>query len=215
MPQHNSSQPTADSLRSFLIHIEQENASALAADQKYLKEMSGEQGLKRIPHISFLHGGEKMLIPLSYVLDVGHLTAITPLPHLPVWLLGVVQLQGDILPVVDLATLFEFEAKKRADEQDVHAMAYLLYSWQGTKVCLIVEKITEVINIDPEQRMFFPLNANEKKRFSKLSPFLYGSIPTGTERAFLLNLGGIMKSADLSSWRTKDEELKIQSGTGR
>lgn len=53
--------------------------------------------------VAFMLGDARYLIPLDHVAEVEALPIVTRLPHLPGWLLGVCNLRGNIVSVVDLA----------------------------------------------------------------------------------------------------------------
>ena len=55
------------------------------------------------PHLICVLGKEEFALPLGWVREVQRLPAVTPVPHLPGWLLGVTNRRGDVLSVVDLA----------------------------------------------------------------------------------------------------------------
>jgi len=58
------------------------------------------------PYLQFILAGHDYAVGLTNVLEIGSPAAITPLPHVPEWLLGVSNLRGDILSVVDLRLFF-------------------------------------------------------------------------------------------------------------
>ncbi|MCY1125364.1 chemotaxis protein CheW [Frigidibacter sp. RF13] len=47
-------------------------------------------------------GGEEFILPLSAIREIRSFSHATPLPHRPGWVMGVVNLRGTILPVIDL-----------------------------------------------------------------------------------------------------------------
>lgn len=53
--------------------------------------------------------GTDYAVALHHVLEIDYPRAITPLPHLPEWLLGICQVRGDILSVIDLPGLLNLE----------------------------------------------------------------------------------------------------------
>ncbi len=59
------------------------------------------------PYIVFALGGQDHAVPIAGVVEVGPRPAVTPLPFAPAWLLGLTNLRGDIISVIDLRTLFD------------------------------------------------------------------------------------------------------------
>ncbi len=60
-----------------------------------------EPALER--YIVFSLGRARYAVPIGAVIEVGSVPPVTPVPHLPPWVLGVINLRGEILSVVDLA----------------------------------------------------------------------------------------------------------------
>jgi purine-binding chemotaxis protein CheW len=57
-------------------------------------------------HVRVLVSGEEYALPVDDVLEVAELGEVTPVPGANNALLGVRNLRGSVLPVVDLATVF-------------------------------------------------------------------------------------------------------------
>jgi len=57
----------------------------------------------KIEFVVFDLGGEQFGIELSQVREVAILPDVTPVPSMPEWLVGVVNLRGEVVPVVSLA----------------------------------------------------------------------------------------------------------------
>ncbi|THB77433.1 MAG: hypothetical protein D6B25_06990 [Desulfobulbaceae bacterium] len=67
---------------------------------------SFEQGEKLI---LFRTGSVNIAVPIDGVAEIGDLLKITRIPHLPQWILGIVNVRGDILSVVDLLSFMGIE----------------------------------------------------------------------------------------------------------
>ncbi len=67
-----------------------------------------EDSVRLIEIVEFTLGSEHYAFASSLVREVFHLTEITPLPSLPPFVLGVTNVRGRILSVIDLRRLLEF-----------------------------------------------------------------------------------------------------------
>lgn len=63
----------------------------------------------------FMLGGEQYAIEMDYIKEVVLLRQITPLPKTPDFLLGIINLRGDVLSIVDLRTFFGMQRKGLSD----------------------------------------------------------------------------------------------------
>jgi len=61
--------------------------------------------------IEFTLASEKYGVPSKYVREVFPLKEFTPLPGVPSYILGIVNIRGQILPLVDLKKFFDFPLK--------------------------------------------------------------------------------------------------------
>ena len=60
-------------------------------------------------HVRLRLGNESYALPVEHVLEVAELGEVTPVPGAQRAILGVRNLRGQILPIVDLATVFGIE----------------------------------------------------------------------------------------------------------
>lgn len=60
--------------------------------------------------LTFRVAGQLHALPIREVREVAKLPALTRLPRLPSWVLGLMSLRGDLLPVVDAAQVFGAQA---------------------------------------------------------------------------------------------------------
>lgn len=67
-----------------------------------------DASVRLVQIVEFTLGPEHYAFPASAVREVFHLTEITPLPSLPPFVLGVTNVRGRILSVVDIRRLLDF-----------------------------------------------------------------------------------------------------------
>ena len=66
-------------------------------------------------HVRLRVGRETYALPVEHVLEVAELGEVTPVPGAQRAILGVRNLRGQILPIVDLATVFGIESSGRPE----------------------------------------------------------------------------------------------------
>jgi purine-binding chemotaxis protein CheW len=54
-------------------------------------------------------GQLRIAVPMDGVEEVGYLPAITPLPNLPAWVLGIINVRSEIVAVIDLAGFLDLK----------------------------------------------------------------------------------------------------------
>lgn len=63
-------------------------------------------------YLTFDLGQATFCLPLTSVREVDRLPPVTPVPHVPAWVLGLVNLRGEVLSAVDLATFLGLDAPR-------------------------------------------------------------------------------------------------------
>jgi len=75
--------------------------------QRLAREPAAEEGGERMELVEFLLGTEHYGIETPFIREVHPLRGLTPLPCVPPFVLGIMNLRGEILSVIDLRNLFE------------------------------------------------------------------------------------------------------------
>lgn len=104
--------------------------------------------------VAFILENEEFAVNIQQVREVLKLTRITPLPRSFDFIEGVINLRGDIIPVIDLRKRFGL---KNAEERDDNSRI-IIVEVEDNEVGLIVDSVTEVIRLDRELIQLPPSN---------------------------------------------------------
>ncbi|HKJ42541.1 MAG TPA: chemotaxis protein CheW [Sunxiuqinia sp.] len=101
-------------------------------------------------YLSFQLGDEKFAVNIGHVKKILEMTNITRVPHVPEFYKGVINLFGEVLPVIDARLKFGMEEKSY--DQDT-CMIVLMLTNQGktNAVGIVVDQVHKVINIPSNQ----------------------------------------------------------------
>ena len=98
-------------------------------------------------NLIFSLAGEKYSIPLSSVKEVIGLAKITPIPHVPCFFKGLINLRGKIISVIDLRLKLEFpEIEYQAKKTSI-----IITDVNGLTIGTIVDDVDEVVGFTDEQ----------------------------------------------------------------
>lgn len=97
----------------------------------------GETAEDCIEVVEFLLGSEKYAIESTFVREVLSLKEITPLPCTPPFVLGIINVRGQILSVIDIKSFFDLPVKGRAGLNRV----ILLHS-DGMELAILADAVT-------------------------------------------------------------------------
>lgn len=99
-------------------------------------------------YLTFFLGGETYGIPVLKVREIISLLPITPVPQVPAYMKGVINLRGKVIPVVDLRTKFQLpEAETTGNTCIVVVQVGATAHSQGKLVGIIVDAVEEVANV--------------------------------------------------------------------
>jgi purine-binding chemotaxis protein CheW len=98
--------------------------------------------VSRLQLVIFSLEGEQYGIDTAQVKEIARMEEITPIPRCPQFIEGVLNLRGQILPVVCLRKRFALTART-----DTSATRIVIVDAEGLKVGLIVDGVTEVSDI--------------------------------------------------------------------
>jgi purine-binding chemotaxis protein CheW len=84
------------------------------------------------------------------VREIIRLQKITPVPQMPEFVKGVINLRGRVIPIVDLRVKFGLKAEF-ADRTCIVVVQVKLPNDQNVQMGLIVDSVEEVVNLSPDE----------------------------------------------------------------
>ncbi len=98
-------------------------------------------------HLTFVLGHECYGVPVLKVREIIRLCDITPVPQMPDYIKGVLNLRGKIIPVADLRIKFKLASDKNTDLTCIVVVQVSLPDKTSTLMGLIVDAVEEVVNL--------------------------------------------------------------------
>ena len=109
-----------------------------------MKDLSTDANAQQF--LTFKLAGEEYGVGILSVQEIRGWSAVTAIPHSPPWLLGVINLRGAVVPIIDLRIKFNFA---RADYNEFTVVIILNV---GTRVIgVVVDGVSDVITLAQEQ----------------------------------------------------------------
>lgn len=144
-------------------------------------------------YLKFELGGEYYSLPLLDVREVTPPPKTTPLPNSPDYFVGVMNLRGQIVSIVDLRKKLRINAKEDQSQQ-----AIVITEIEGVNIGLIVDAISSVMNVGSQDLM--PLPEFKSKVNSK---FIRGVFKEGEELVVLLDMPLVLDIQEIKNSRNK------------
>lgn len=111
------------------------------------EERGGRAGRKDFVHVvSFRLGEEEYAIEITKVKEIILHEGVTRVPQMPAFIEGIINLRGNVIPVIDLRKRFELPAAANDDQTRI-----MVTRMEGKIVGLIVDSVSRVMKIPQKQ----------------------------------------------------------------
>ncbi|CAM2066430.1 Purine-binding chemotaxis protein CheW [Sulfidibacter corallicola] len=115
-------------------------------DPYSLTDQEPEEDTQEGKYLTFVLGDEDYGLAIRYVTEIIGIQKITPVPDLPGYIKGVINLRGKVIPVMDVRLRFRMDPR----DYDARTCIVVIHA-EETTVGLIVDTVSEVLEIDAEQ----------------------------------------------------------------
>lgn len=134
--------------------------------------------------VTFFTGGQSFSIDITQVREIRRWTAVTPLPHAPAEVLGVMNLRGSVIPIFDLAARFGLD---RTPENARNVV--VIASHDSTTVGLLVESVSEILSVTRDRIQETPDLRSDSARQS-----ITGVITVDEGMTRVIDLGAVIQT---------------------
>ena len=141
--------------------------------------------------LSFKVGNEVFAAEVKKVLHILELLKITHVPQCPEYMLGVINLRGAVLPVIDSRLRFGIPLVPHSRNTCIIVMEVILEEEQ-IKIGILVDSVLEVIETNISKMQAPPSIGHRYK-----SDFIKGIVNHGDDFIMLLNLDNMFSSDEL------------------
>ena len=145
-------------------------------------EKASDEAMDAVQYIVVKIGNEQYGINIQYIDNIVRMQHITRVPKVPAYLKGVINLRGEVLPVMSLRLKMGLEA----DEMTRATRIIILKQEQQGSVGIIVDEVKEVVTLGTSQIEKMSQNTGEIKK-----SFITGVGKHNGELISLLDLNSI------------------------
>jgi purine-binding chemotaxis protein CheW len=136
--------------------------------------------------VTFYTGGQSFSIDITQVREIRRWSAVTPLPHSPSEVLGVMNLRGAVIPIFDLAVHFGLD---RTPENPRNVI--VIAAHEAQTVGLLVESVSEILSVTRDEIQETPDLRNESAKQS-----VTGLIPVDAGMTRVIDLTEVIHSGN-------------------
>lgn len=145
-------------------------------------------------YLTFALAGEDYGVDILAVREIRGWSKVTRIPQSPPFILGVLNLRGAIVPIMDLRLRFNLPEQERDD-----LTVTIIVAVEGRHFGMVVDAVSDVLDVDPEQVRAVPdfgqaVNAD----------YLGGLVPSGERMVLLLQVDRLLRTEE---WQQLDKAL--------
>ncbi|MBA7664464.1 hypothetical protein ES703_72525 [subsurface metagenome] len=153
--------------------------------------------------ISFMIGKEEYGLEILTVKEVIRIREITKIPKAPVFVKGIINLRGDVIPIIDLREKFGLET-----EEYTIMTRVIIVEVDGKAIGMVVDSVSQVIRIaqsevEPPPPLIGGLSTE----------YLRGVGKIGEKLIILLNIIKILTTEEKIELKQMEESMKHSSTT--
>jgi len=155
-------------------------------NEEYMLE--DEVDAQQDKYLTFKIADEFYGIEIKHVIEIVGVQKITPVPNIKHYINGIINLRGNITPVLEVRKRFGLETIPYTERT-----CFIVVNVSNSSVGLIVDQVSEVINI-PEAQISQPPQTNKGSH----SRFIQGIGKIGSQIKILLNINKLLFDEDLT-----------------
>lgn len=162
-----------------------QNDSSQESGAKNLSELAGK-------YLTFHLAGEEYGIQITKIREIVGIMEITPVPQTTDFVLGVVNLRGKVIPVLDLRLRFGMEYREPDDRTSILVVEVVNQNGQRVLTGIQVDQVNEVITVNSEE-----LEDNATASMDVSSSNILGLATQGDRVRILLDVDRVVQGSSL------------------
>ncbi|WP_342076274.1 chemotaxis protein CheW [Yoonia sp. SS1-5] len=141
---------------------------------------------KELEFVTLVAGGQNFCIEITQIREIRRWSPVTILPHSPDYVLGVINLRGAVIPIIDLAAKLGFP---RIDPTERHVI--IIAAIEDCTIGLLVESVSEILGVKSDMVRETPKGTDDATTRAIL-----GIIAMGDDMTKVINLATLLPNND-------------------
>ena len=100
--------------------------------------------------VTFHLGEELYGVNIMDVKEIVRLQNVRVIPNAPYYVEGIINLLGEIIPIIDLHKRFKFQAVSKSTEDIEMDGGFIILNIDGSKIGIIIDKVERVVSVKAE-----------------------------------------------------------------
>ena len=169
-------------------------------------EIKEQEAVVQQQYLTFFLAEEEYAVSIQKVKEIIEYTSITKVPKVPRWIRGVINLRGNVVPVVDLAVRFGLDERPITKTTCI-VIVEVQQDTENTVMGVIADAVNQVIELNPDD-IEQPPAFGTRVRLE----YLAGMGKLGKKFALILNIDRVLSAAELLTVAGLQNELADAHG---
>ena len=144
-----------------------------------------------VQYLTFLTAGEEYAISIVKVTEIIEYEAVTTVPNTPVWIRGVTNLRGKVVPVVDLAVKFGLPASGISKFSCI-IVTEVMFEGEKLTMGVLADSVSQVIELSADEIEQTPPFGTRVK-----TEYLLGMGALGKKFCLILDIDKVLSADEL------------------
>jgi purine-binding chemotaxis protein CheW len=154
-------------------------------------EIKEKEEVVQQQYLTFFLSDEEYAINIQRVKEIIEYTTVTKVPKVPEWIRGVINLRGNVVPVVDLTVRFGLEARPVTKTTCI-VIVEVEQDNERAVMGVIADAVNQVIDLTPKD-IEEPPAFGTRVRLE----YLFGMGKLGKKFALILNIDSVLNNSEL------------------
>lgn len=142
-------------------------------------------------YLTFFLADEEYAVSIQKVKEIIEYTTVTKVPKVPRWIRGVINLRGNVVPVVDLALRFSLE-ERPVTKTSCIVIVEIQQETESTVMGVVADAVNQVIELNAEDIEEPPAFGTHVRL-----EYLAGMGKLGKKFALILNIDHVLSATEL------------------
>lgn len=147
-----------------------------------MQQPDDQKAARHLEFVTFVAGGQSFCIEITQIREIRRWSPVTLLPHSPAFVLGVINLRGAVIPILDLAAKLGFNAIEPTER---HVMIITVV--EDRIVGLLVESVSEILGVGAEMVRETPRGSEDPTTLA-----IQGIIPVKDDMIKIISLDALI-----------------------
>src|ERR1700677_4738710 len=161
-------------------------ATQQASDQK-----KNQLSASAVQYLTFITAGEEYAISIVKVTEIVEYEAVTTVPNTPIWIRGVTNLRGRVVPVVDLAVKFGLPASGISKFSCI-IITEVMFEGENLTMGVLADSVSQVIDLSADEIEETPPFGTRVK-----TEYLLGMGALGKKFCLILDIDRVLSADEL------------------